>query len=255
VHFAGDAAARKVVNFDGSPPALRGLEKLTTLELCEFSSLPADLQTGLEDRPLKVIVLNDKSDLQVRFDLFERLNTGGIRLTDHEVRECVFMGEFINLLVELSEDANFKKVVHLQRSNMKDGTAQEYVLRFFAFHDRYRQFDHSVKDFLNEYCEVGAEKPEAKARRKLFEETFQYLAAAFPQGLKSRKGTTPVNLFEGVAVGAALALAKKPGLPKPNSLDWVTSEEIKKVTTGATNNRSRVVGRIELSRDHFLAGK
>lgn len=254
VNFIGDTDTRKSTALTGDSLSLTGMEKLESLEGFAFNELPPDIQNGLEDRPIRVIVLNDKSDLQVRFDLFERLNTGGIRLTDHEVRECVFMGDFINLLVELSEMEEFKTVVRLAKGNQKDGTAQEYVLRFFAFHDRYKQFDHSVKDFLNEYCEYGASRPRLSARRKLFKETFEYLAEVFPDGLKSRKGTTPVNLYEGLAVGAALALDQDPDLDYPSSVAWVSSAEMRNVTTGATNNRSRVTGRIELSRDHFLAG-
>lgn len=255
VNFLGDADTRSAAKLDGKPTALGGLEKLTLLEGLLAEDLPADIRTGLEDRPIKVIVLNDKSDLRVRFDLFERLNTGGIRLTDQEVRECVYMGEFVNLLDELAKSDSFRSVVKLPVGQQRDGTAQEYVLRFFAFLERYRSFDHSVKDFLNDFCADAAADPQLDERRKTFSATFEYLASAFPHGLKSRKSTTAVNLYEGVAVGAALALQQKPDLSAPVNFDWVTSDGIKKVTTGATNNRSSVSGRIELSRDHFLAGK
>lgn len=255
VNFTGDSDARLSVGLEGSPLVLKGLEKLTLLEDRGFAALPRDIQTGLEDRPMRVIVLNDKSDLQVRFDLFERLNTGGIRLTDHEVRECVFMGEFINMLSDLADSDDFKTVVKLPASNWKDGTPAEYVLRFFAFNERYGSFEHSVKDFLNDYCEFGAANPDVSRRSFLFAQTFRFLAECFPEGIKSRKGITPVNLFEGLAVGASLALTRRPDLAVPSTLDWVTSSDIKKVTTGATNSRARVTGRIELSRDHFLAGQ
>jgi hypothetical protein len=96
-NFLGDEETRKIARLQGLPLRLTGLEILHALEGLTAEDLPADLRTGLEDRPIKVIVLNDKSDLQVRFDLFERLNTGGVRLTDHEVRESVFMGEFVDL--------------------------------------------------------------------------------------------------------------------------------------------------------------
>lgn len=254
-NFLGDGETRQVARLSGAPLKLTGLEKLTELDGATSSTLPPDIRTGLEDRPIKVVVLNDKSDVQVRFDLFERLNTGGVRLTDQEVRECVFMGEFIDLLTTLSQLPAFTQVVKLPKGNQDDGTAQEYALRFFAFLEGYKSFDHSVKDFLNDFCEQAALSPEVERRVDIFERTFSYLAAAFPDGLKSRKGTTPVNLFEGVSVGAALALTTRPHLGPPESLDWVTSEEIKRVTTGATNNRSRVTGRIEGSRDHFLAGR
>lgn len=255
VNFLGDDSIREAARLEGAPTRLTGLEKLTTLEGLSAAELPNDILTGLLDRPIKVIVLNDKSDLKVRFDLFERLNTGGIRLTDQEVRASVFMGDFIDLLDELAITPQFKTVVRLGKAQQRDGTAQEYILRFFAFADRYRSFDHSVRDFLNDYCADAAEVPKRRARTKQFDTTFNYLMNCFPDGLRSRKGTTPVNLFEGVSVGAHLALLQNPSLSVPSSFDWLRSDAIKQVTTGATNNRARVSGRVELSREHFLAGK
>lgn len=252
VNFMGDADTREVARLGGEALKLTNLDKLDSLQGSVFGELPADIQTSLEDRPIKVIVLNDKSDLQVRFDLFERLNTGGVRLTDHEVRECVFMGEFIDLVSELSDSEEFKKVVILPRSSQQDGTAQDYVLRFFAFVEKYEAFEHSVKDFLNDFCGDAAKDPRLDQRADLFHKTFSLLARTFPSGLKTRKGTTPVNLFEGIAAGAALALMENSRLQPPQDTSWIISEQMKKLTTGATNNRRRVSGRVEFSRDCFL---
>ena len=80
VNFAGSEKARDVVRLRSVRLELSGLEKLTSLEKMSYADLPHDISSALEDRPIKVIVLNDKSDLQVRFDLFERLNTGGVAL-------------------------------------------------------------------------------------------------------------------------------------------------------------------------------
>ncbi|WP_367402091.1 DUF262 domain-containing protein [Kocuria marina] len=251
-NFIGEEKTREVARLKGKALKLTKMDKLDSLQGATFDQLPTDIQTGLEDRPIKVIVLNDKSDLQVRFDLFERLNTGGVRLTDHEVRECVFMGEFIDLVSELAESEDFKRVVLLQRSSQHDGTAQDYVLRFFAFVERYQKFDHSVKDFLNDFCADAAKDPRSKERSDLFHKTFSVLAQSFPGGLKTRKGTTPVNLFEGVAAGAALALQENPDVKPLDDTSWIGTDEMKKLTTGATNDRARVRGRVEVSRDYFL---
>lgn len=254
-NFLGDEQTRRAARLQGRPLKLTGLDILVALEGLSADELPADLRDGLLDRPMKVIVLNDKSDLQVRFDLFERLNTGGVKLTDHEVRESVFMGKFVDMLTELADHPSFKTVVLLPTARKLDGTPQDYVLRFFAFLERYQDFVHSVKDFLNEFCRDAAADPQLEIRRATFEKTFDFLARAFPEGLKSRMGTTPVNLFEGASVGAALALAVEPDLDLPRSVDWIHSPELKQHTTGATNNRVRVRGRIEFCRDRFLAGE
>ncbi|MBU1403872.1 MAG: DUF262 domain-containing protein [Proteobacteria bacterium] len=252
VNFAGDADARNAAKLVDPPLLLTGLEKLPALCNMPFAELPADIRTALEDRPVKVVVLNDKSDMQVRFDLFERLNTGGLKLTDQEVRECVFRGPFMDLLSELAAHANFRTVVHLPKNNWKDGTPEDYVLRFFAFMERYQSFEHSVKTFLNDFAQAKAKNPNITDMREIFVKSFNYLAAVFPTGIKSRKGMTPVNLFEAVSVGAALAIQENPDLAFPDTVSWLHSSDLRHLTTGATNSRLRVKGRIEFCRDRFL---
>jgi hypothetical protein len=253
VNFAGDEETRASASFTERSLRLRDLDKLTSFVTCGFEDLPEDIRSALQDRPMKVVVLNDKSDLQVRYDLFERLNTGGIRLTPHEIRECVFRGEFLNLLSELAGTESFKAVVRLPKARWKDGTPQDYVLRFFAFYERYMAFDHLVDEFLRRFVTDAAADPQIESRTTRFHQTFEYLARCFPDGVKTRKGATPVNLFEGLTVGAALALDQKPNLEPPPTVDWVRSEELRRLTTGATNSRPRVRGRIEFCRDQFLA--
>jgi len=252
VNFAGDQAARSAAALLEPPLQLGHMEKLTELNGYGFSDLTEDIRTALEDRPIKIIVLNDKSDLQVRFDLFERLNTGGIRLTDQEVRECVYRGDFMNCVATLASSEEFKTILRLPESKWKDGTPEEYVLRFFAFLERYLEFDHSVKDFLNEFTQKAALDPRIEGRATVFKNTFEYLAKTFPDGIKSRKGITPVNLFEGLAVGAALALNITPSLNALARPAWVQSEVLRRYTTGPTNSKPRVRGRIEFCRDKFL---
>ncbi len=255
VHFIGREEARKLVKLEGPGLRLSALELLSSFNGCRAEDLPQDIVDGLLDRPMKAIVLNDKSDLQVRYDLFERLNTGGVRLTDQEIREAVFPGDFIELLNELSEVADFHTVVLVPSARAKDGTRQDFVLRLFAFADRYASFDHSVHDFLLEYCSEASREPKVAKRRREFLAVFGFLAATFPNGIKrGNQRITPVNLYEAVSVGALLALREAPDLrpPEPTEVGWLTSDELRALTTGATNDRKRVRGRIEFCRDRFL---
>jgi hypothetical protein len=158
----------------------------------------------------------------------------------------------MDLLGELADAADFKTVVVLPESRWKDGTPQDYVLRFFAFLERYQLFAHSVDGFLKDYTEHAHNDPEVDARRKVFTQTFRFLAQCFPNGLKGRKGQTPVNLFEGVAVGCAFALDQSTGLKPTVNPDWIKSEELHRYVTGPTNSRPRVRGRVEYCRDRFL---
>jgi hypothetical protein len=87
-HFLGTPALLKKVNRP-TPLTIEGLEKLSALNDQKHQPLPKSIQLLFATRPMRVTVLNDKSDLNVRFDLFERLNTGGVSLTNQEIRNCV----------------------------------------------------------------------------------------------------------------------------------------------------------------------
>lgn len=252
VNFAGSNEARAAAELNDKPLTLKSMEKLTALHGYTFENLPSDIRTAFEDRPMKVIVLNDKSDLQVRYDLFERLNTGGVALTAHEIRQSVFRGDFIDTIANLAQDSNFRSVVVLPESKWKDGTPEDFALRFFAFFNHYKEFDHSVTDFLNEYATYAVVESLSSNDIESFKLTFEYLKKCFPEGIKTRKGATPVNLFEAVSVGAALALQENPNIRPIEDSSWINSEKLRHFTTGATNSRPRVKGRIEFCRDYFL---
>ncbi|MDZ4656749.1 MAG: DUF262 domain-containing protein [Bythopirellula sp.] len=255
-----------VAKFAGSPKlqekmgleALRlsGLEKLESYNDCTFGELPPALRLQFLRRSLKVVTLSDKSDRIVRFDLFERLNRGGIDLSPQEIRQCVFRGEFADHLEKMSANKNFRKVLRLNREQERDATREECVLRFYAYLHRYKSFDHLVGEFLNKYMEAASKNFNFVEGREIFEETFDLLADVFPNGLRRagrQSGSTSLVLYDAVVVGAALAVQKTHMLKGTrNTKKWLSHSDLHRHTTGATNNRPAVKFRIEFCRDRFL---
>ena len=253
VKFAGESALRTSLGL-GRALVLEGMKKLSLYNGEKFASLQTSIQQHIKTRPLRVVTLNDKSDKIIRFDLFERLNTGGVLLTNQEIRDCVFQGQFADRLDELAKSDEFQTVVRLPNRKKTDGTLEECVLRFFAFMDRYNEFVHSVEDFLTDYMKDATQDFDFHARELEFKNVFHKLSQVFPDGIRrpGRKGMTPLNLYEGVAVGAALALKRNDDLVTHDIEVWMDSDELRHFTTGATNNRQAVRGRIEFCRDRFM---
>lgn len=252
VHFAGDPKTREKLRLS-SVLRVEALDKISALNGRVFSDLPLSVQTQFRLRPLKVTTLNDKSDMKVRFDLFERLNTGGLALTDQEIRGCIYRGRFNDFLEEMAGNGSFKKMVILKETAEQDGTREEHVLRFFAFLERYQSFDHSVVGFLNDFMADASKTFDYTRGRREFENTFAELARVFPSGIKRSTRLTPVNLYEAVAVGAALALRTRKRLDARGADGWIRSDELKKLTTGATNNKNMVLDRINFVATRFGA--
>lgn len=251
IHFIGSPEQVKRYGFDHRLE-LTDLDILKGFNGYTYTVLPKPIQLKLSLRPLKVTTLSDKSDLKVRFDLFERLNTGGIKLTNQEIRACVYRGTFNDFIISLSNNNDFKKVVKLPRAKSHDGTDTELILKFFAYKYNRQQFDHSVVDFLNDYMKTATHKFDYEKGRILFEETFKQLRKEFPEGIKrGNRTTTPHNLFEAIAVGAADVIEKKGTIIGKKGRNWIEDQALTDLTSGATNSKKRLIERIKYCYDRF----
>lgn len=255
INFTGaeeDRALLDHVEGNNEPLRLEGLSKLTEFNGKTFTEFPIDIQTKLKLTTIKVTTLSDKSDKTVRFDLFERLNRGGVNLSDQEIRSCVYRGPFNDFIKELSHNEDFLNCVNISDAKEIDGTREELVLRFFAYTYDLNKFDHSVKDFLNNYMGKAEKDFDYNSNRIMFNTVFKSLNEALPDGI-SRNGrkNTPLNLYEGVSVGAALAYQETGKINTKSVSNWISDDELKKYTSGATNSKPRVLGRINYCKTKF----
>lgn len=252
--FAGSGEDRENIDVDTKnfrELKLEGLKKLDTFNGKTYAELPIDVQTKFRLSNIKVTTLSDKSDKDVRFDLFERLNRGGVILTDQEIRSCVYRGGFNDFIKTLAKDEDFVQCVHLTERQENDGTREELVLRFFAYLYDLDNFVHSVRDFLNNYMEKADKKFNYSKSEKIFTTVFSTLNKVLPKGISKGRKNTPLNLYEAVSVGAALAYINTGKINTDNIQEWIKDEELISYTTGATNTKARVVNRIEFCKNKF----
>lgn len=238
------------------PLKLKNLSKLKSFGGMSFKDFPSSLNYEFLLKPLKVITLSDKSDKLVRFDLFERLNTGGVVLSDQEIRSCIYKGDFNSFLKEKACNANFRKLVKLTESQKKDGSMEELVLRFFAYLTYRHKFVHSVKDFLNEYMGYASKNFDYRKYSQLFDDVFSQLSSLEFGIVKSKtRKITSFILFEAVSVGAAEAiLSGKNNICTKDFYEWVKNGDLNKLITGATNSPTKVHSRIEFCKNKFIDG-
>ncbi|WP_406873229.1 DUF262 domain-containing protein [Aminobacter sp. P9b] len=235
---------------DGSPYKelkLRGLEKIPSLNGANFDALTSNLKLSFMTRPIRITVLNDLSDFQVRFDLFERLNTGGITLHEQEIRNCVFQGRFNDFVKKCAGDPRLDRLVK-RTDKTGRGNLEELVLKFFAYFEDRREFRHSVKEFLNNYMEKKTKVfSNQEALEDIYIRTMDALSAALPAGIarSNRPNSTPLVLFEAVTVGVADVIAGGGHVSAPALQEILDDEGLKALTTGATNSLPKLIGRIE----------
>lgn len=257
VNFIGNEETRLRTNPKSVKLKLSGLEKLSSMNGNYFEDLPISIQQMFFTRPIRVTVLNDKSDFSVRYDLFERLNTGGVTLHPQEIRNCVYIGEFKNFIVECSQNENFNNSVKMTESSERNGSREELVLKFFAYYEDRKKFEHSVKEFLNDYMEKKTKRFDNRTELKnLFNESFRIINESLPNGIVrgNRVNITPLVLYEAISIGVAdLVYSKENSKINSDNLGiLLNDEELKKLTTGATNSRIKLNGRIDFVKNYIL---
>lgn len=140
-------------NFLKNELKLNNLIIFTELNNKKFRDIPKVLQDKFERSTLRIIEIRKESDPDVKFEIFERLNTGAVPLNSQELRNCIYRGNYNKLLKNLSEDKDFQFLLGLDEPHYRMYD-RELILRFFAFYrNTERNYNPSMKRFLNQEME------------------------------------------------------------------------------------------------------
>lgn len=235
---------------------LEGLEKLTSLNGFKFVDIPEIFQRKFKGRTLRIIVLADTTTIEIRQDIFNRINTGGTKAIPSEIRRGSYAGAFMAFIEKCAKDEEFNILCPISQTMKNRYEDSELIVRFFAYLNNYKNFHHVVDEFLNSFVEEQETGFNEEKYEKEFRNMLNFVEKYFPFGFAKTKNakSTPRVRFEAISVGVALALREKPDLV-PSSMEWLNSEEFKiHTTTHASNSPKRVSGRIEYVRDILLEG-
>jgi hypothetical protein len=128
---------------------LRGLEFLTHLDGKSYDELPRNYQRRIAETQVTVYLIEKGTPDAVKFNIFKRINTGGLPLSAQEIRHALQQGEATKLLAQLADSNIFKQAVDdgIRDDRMAD---RECVLRYLAFTiTPYTTFTKDFDSFLN----------------------------------------------------------------------------------------------------------
>lgn len=124
------------------PLQLEGTDMLPSLEGKYFdkendeeNSFPPEVRRYFKRTKIDFVIIKKESDETSKYEIFQRLNTGGTRLSDQEVRNCLMVMENpnkFNLLQELSTDTHFVNTLRLSDKNFDERYDLELVTRFIC---------------------------------------------------------------------------------------------------------------------------
>lgn len=178
----------------------------------------------------------DPADDTSIYHIFERLNTGGTLLANQEIRNCVYRGNFNELLHSLNQLDEWRKILGRPKEDSRQRDV-ELVLRFFALLD-ITTYEKPMKDYLSKFMKANRDPGEKVLEQ--FKNLFQSTCAAViahlgPRPFHIRAGLNAA-VFDSVMGSFAHHLTKTPDDIAERYDNLKKDEEfLKNVSAGTTD--------------------
>lgn len=127
-----------ILDFLNDKLVLKDLKILPKYNDCRFSDLDAKMQGLFEDSQMYFYIIQPPTPERVKYDIFDRVNRGGTRLTNQEMRNALYRGKSTRLISELSKSGDFLKATGhgISPKRQKDNYV---ILRTISFYLLYRK--------------------------------------------------------------------------------------------------------------------
>lgn len=190
---------------------LTGLEYLKDFNDKGWADLPDYLRTRVEETAITAYIINPGTPKEVKFNIFKRINTGGLVLSAQEIRHALNQGAASKLVADLASYPEFLKAMggSVPSDRMED---RDYTTRFLAFYLNWKNYQPDLESFLNNGMATANTKSEAeleaiklvfkKAMKAAFDIFDRY---AFRKKYEPEERRKPINkaLFECISVSLA----------------------------------------------------
>lgn len=179
--------------------------------------LPESSQIKIKRARLDVNIVRSTSDQDVKYEVFQRLNTGSAQATDQEVRNCLLVMtdiDYFRWLKTLSEKTGFRETLSLTDRALEEAFDMELVTRFLVLVQKQPEQLIRIDElgsYLNYACIEQARETtlDREAIEESFCNTFDFLSGALHENAFRRfdlrrgryVGPMLVSLFEVVGIG------------------------------------------------------
>ena len=209
---------------------------------------------------IDVKIIKATSDKNAKYDLFQRLNSGGTRLTEQEIRICIIIMEgedFYDELLKMSQNEDFMSCLPLTERAINEQEHLEYIVRFIVSrHGQLEDMGQGLHEYLTEsIIKIMKDSEFSIAKeKKEFDRFFEYLNNCMGEDSFKRynvkkdafQGPTTISAFEAIVPAVSKRLDYYQG--KVNEVQFRekliqmhSNEQYKKASQRATTGRYKLL--------------
>lgn len=167
---------------------LKGLEFMTDLDGIKYSKLPRSLQRRIDETNINAYLINPATPKNVKYNIFKRINTGGLVLEPQEIRNALFQGQATESLLKMSKVKEF--TLATDGSIKSDRKLDcEFCLRYIVFTQLLDSYSGNMDDFLSNGMEY---------LQKISLEEFERIKAKFKETMTIAYDIFKKNCFRKV---------------------------------------------------------
>lgn len=151
--------------------------KISGKTVYSIKSKNKTLYERVENLTIPITVLrcdySKKSHMDYLFTIFHRLNSGGTKLNNQEIRNCIYNGEFNSFLKGTVKYDNYRRLMNIDEDKTYRFAFEELNLRFFSLYEDLDKYNGRLAKFLNAYMfsKQDITEEELEEKKNLFEET------------------------------------------------------------------------------------
>lgn len=224
----------------------------------KYYTLDSSQRSSFDLMPIRCMSVrqNKPEDNTSIYEIFSRLNTGGMNLSPQEIRGCLYSSPFYDMLYSLNSSEKWRQLVGKKEEDDKFRDV-EVLLRSFALLYDEKSYSGSMIQFLNRFSKTAQKFSEDEIRKcqQVFESFLIVCDSIDKKEFLTKTGSFNVSLFDSVFV-AVSEKVRTSGLEKAyisaEAFDALKNDEkFKNAITHSTSHVESVKERLSLARKHL----
>ena len=242
---------------------------IKTVKGMRYEDLPIKNQLNLKRAFCSVIVIQtEKEDYDTRYVIFNRLNTGGTKLSDQEIRNVIYRDiseDFNEFLRHYGSNESFKELIEATPNKIDALFLDELILRFCALYKNSDNITGNLSQYMTKFMEQQVKKIAKDEDETIIHEYKNILDRTIkllrPIGKdifksKSKYGKNfSTSFYDGIMIGISENIENCESLTVDELNEKIeflrNDEEFEKYTGTGAQNKRNVVGRINRANEIF----